>query len=76
MRAPLVNWLSAGQRSHTESPQHCLVSRNTGVHIARSNSPDLSLVAYTTCGIINNMSTSCVFKTEEASAGRLVLHGA
>ena len=42
-----------GQHSHTNNPQQCLVSGsgNTRVHITRSNNPDLSLVAYTICGI-------------------------
>ena len=54
---------------------------NSQVHITRSNSPDLSLMEYTICAIMNGMSTSmCVqnvaeVKTE-ASAGRSGLqHG-
>jgi len=43
---------------------HCLVSEaaTTRVHITTSNSPYLNQVAYTICGNISGMSTSCVFK--------------
>jgi len=46
------------------SPWWCLVSGagNTGIYVSRSNSPDLSPVAYTICGIMRGMSATCVFK--------------
>ena len=62
--AKRVLYLSTGQRSHIQSQRHCLVSGagNTRVHITTSLSPNLNLVAYTICGIIKSMSTSCVLK--------------
>jgi len=71
MRVPLVNcrksrvlYLSIGHGSPTPSLRLCLVSLsgNTGVHTTKSNSPNLSRVAYTICIIINCRITSCVFK--------------
>jgi len=50
--------------SHTEPATLCgfWSNSNTGVYISGSNSPDLDLVAYSTSGTINGMSTFCVFK--------------
>jgi len=53
-----VLYLSSGQCCHTQSPWHYGFGvGNTGVFITTSNSPDLSLVAYTICGVINSMHT-------------------
>jgi len=46
---------------------------NTGVHITRSNSPYLSLVAYAICGIMNGMSTNCVQNVDELKKRLLVV---
>ena len=56
-----VLYLSARQRSHTQSPRQCLVSGagNIAVYITRSNSPDINPVDYTICGIAQCLTAGC-----------------
>ena len=70
MRVPLVNCRDSTLSFSRTALLHTELATlsgggNTGVHITRLNSPDLSLVAYTICGIMNGMSTSCVKNVNE-----------
>jgi len=65
-----INWtkvlyLSAGQRSYTHSPQHCLVSGtgNVTVHISQLKHPRHEPSGLTICDIAQwHVYQSCVFK--------------
>jgi len=80
VRSP-VNWqksslsFSRTTLSHTEPATLVSGAGNTRVYITRSDSPELSLVAYTICGIID-VSAGRLIRTEHITASAVIMSGA